>query len=414
MSSAQTQVVTGESKIHVKIDAYQGFARRLATWLIAQDTGLRIPPRAPERVHITGRHPPVSLDLTPFAARPEPVSAAAYFAGADKLADLLEGYRAARASRPFEPDIALLDTQVHPYAHRFLDTILTRARVDFNAAAARRIARFVSRLDVYAAVKTVESLLYSRRESALLAAAETRGWAVHFDHLAIRCGTASARSARRVATLLQEHHGYVPCQLRSQRSYRFADGWRAYPLYKILENGQILRIFLDESDTGHRTQIIQHWNRVYGFTAHHLALRASRLTAAGREAIPLPDLATALASAGVRLMETTGEYTHGLLVQAFAEPGWNPEIPPEIKQTLHGMAPDLDRAIENAKLIELVSRREMAAELAAEFYPLYGLSYDRADPQSTAPIYQYFLPAQAAHVIRTSVHARWGKARATA
>jgi hypothetical protein len=56
----------------------------------------------------------------------------------------------------------------------------------------------------------------------------------------------------------------------------------------------------------------------------------------------------------------------------------------------------------------------MAAELAADFYSLYGLSYDRADPQSTAPIYQYFLPAQAAHVIRTSVHARRAQPRTAA
>ena len=57
----------------------------------------------------------------------------------------------------------------------------------------------------------------------------------------------------------------------------------------------------------------------------------------------------------------------------------------------------------NGKLIELVARREMPRGLAAELYHGYGLGYDPANPDHSAPAYAYFLPAQAAHVIRTSV-----------
>jgi hypothetical protein len=59
-------------------------------------------------------------------------------------------------------------------------------------------------------------------------------------------------------------------------------------------------------------------------------------------------------------------------------------------------------AIENAKPIELVSRREMPLAFARRLYALYGLEFAPDNPRHSAPLYSYFLPAQAAHVIRTS------------
>ncbi|MGH8503992.1 MAG: hypothetical protein ACREVE_16340 [Gammaproteobacteria bacterium] len=388
------------------VNAYTRFGTRLVDWLAATETDLRPHPRVPSRALIMNAQ--VTLDLTPFEAVPQPASAFGYFAGVANLEELLEAYAAARVSRPFESDIPSLSARVHSYAQRFLDELLERASMHVDDATAKRIGSWVSHLDVYAAVKTVESFLNNEHDCALLAVAEERGWDVHFDHVAIRCGSSGERAARRVVALLREQHGYVHCQLGRQRSYRFADGWRAYPLYKILENGLVLRLFLDESEAGHPGQIIQHWNRVYGYTAHHLALRVSRRTPEGRVAVTLPELEAALAPRRITLMTPTGDYTYGLLVQVFAQPVWNPQVPADIKEELRRVAPGLECSIENAKLIELVSRREMSPELANEFYMLYGLRYQPLDPQYSAPIYQYFLPAQAAHVIRTSVEARQG------
>jgi hypothetical protein len=350
------------------VSPHTRFGTRLVEWLAATETDLRAHPHTPSRALITSAQ--VTLDLTPFEAIPQPASAFGYFAGVADLKDLLEAYQAARASQPFESDVPSLSARVHSYAQAFLDALIERARKTVDDATAKRIGAWVSGLDVYAAVKSVESLLNEERDRALLAVAEERGWDAHFDHVAIRCGSSGERAARQVVALLREHHGYVPCQLPSQRSYHFADGWRAYPLYKILENGLVLRLFLDESEADHPGQIIQHWNRVYGYTAHHLALRVSRRTPKGRVAVTLPELDAALAPRGIALMTPTGDYTRGLLVQVFAEPAWNPEVPADIMEELRGIAPGLDYSIENAKLIELLSRREMSPELAKELYAL--------------------------------------------
>ncbi len=45
----------------------------------------------------------------------------------------------------------------------------------------------------------------------------------------------------------------------------------------------------------------------------------------------------------------------------------------------------------------------MPPELAERFFQLYGLPYTPENPLHSAPIYPYFLPEQAAHVIRTSL-----------
>ncbi len=37
------------------------------------------------------------------------------------------------------------------------------------------------------------------------------------------------------------------------------------------------------------------------------------------------------------------------------------------------------------------------------YFSLYGFRYEPDNPRHSAPVYTYFLPAQAAHVIRTSL-----------
>ncbi len=60
-------------------------------------------------------------------------------------------------------------------------------------------------------------------------------------------------------------------------------------------------------------------------------------------------------------------------------------------------------SIENGKLLELVSRREMTELLKPAYFALYDIEFDSENPLHSAPVYPYFLPVQAAHVIRTSV-----------
>ena len=44
----------------------------------------------------------------------------------------------------------------------------------------------------------------------------------------VRCG-----SARRIVGLLKRYHGYRSAAVTREVCDRFADGWRAYPLYKL-------------------------------------------------------------------------------------------------------------------------------------------------------------------------------------
>lgn len=220
--------------------------------------------------------------------------------------------------------------------------------------------------------------------------------------MAIRCGSQEYRDAERVATLLREAHGYVSTQFTGERHYQFPDGWNACPVYKVLDNGQVLRIFIDQSDADAPAQIIQHWNRVYGYTAHHIGIRATRLRDGVREAVPLEEVMQALAARGIDILSPTGHYTRGLLSQVFTRPERNRDIPAALKAEIVAHGPALEKSIENAKLLELVSRRELAPSQARAWFALYGLKYDPASPHHSAPVYQYFLPAQAAHVINTS------------
>jgi hypothetical protein len=268
---------------------------------------------------------------------------------------------------------------------------------------ANLIGKWLADLDVYTAIKSVESLLNSKADIALIELAQQNSWTVHFDHLAIRCGSQAGRDAERVVDMLKEHHGYMPAQIPQQAYYQFPDGWNAYPLYKILDNGQVLRLFIDQSDADDKGQIIQHWNKVYGYTAHHLAIRASVIENGQRVAVLLDDVMDALRKRGVEIMTPTGGYTQGLLLQVFTKPELNSGIPSELKQSIVKHGEDLNKKIENGKLLEIVSRKELSKELAQKYFSLYGIKYDSENPLHSAPVYQYFLPAQAAHVTRTSV-----------
>jgi hypothetical protein len=381
---------------------YSSFAAKVAQQLLASDPTFKAD-EAPNRIHIAGTGAEIFiLDMTPFAATPAAVTAQPFFEGVGTVSKLLSAYQSAKHSLPFETDLPEARENLSEYADDFLTALLARANAALSDAQARLIAEWVKNLDIYCAVKAVESFCYSQADLKLLEIAPRYGWDVIYDHMAIRCGAQEHHDAERVSKLLIESHGYSASQLPGEEYYQFPDGWNAYPLYKILQNGQVLRLFVDQSDADAPAQIIQHWNRVYGYTAHHLGIRATKLVNGVRFAVPLDDLMHALEKEGIKIMTPTGHYTQGLLLQVFTQPEKNSNIPAALKAEIIAHGPQLEKTIENAKLLELVSRREMEPRFAWDYFELYGLKYDPSNPLHSAPYYQYFLPAQAAHVIKTS------------
>ncbi len=343
------------------------------------------------------------LNLVPFVAQPCEPTASQYFNAVTSVDELLSAYKQAKQSRVFESDCFEIYRAVDGYAQQYLDGLFKQAKTFIDDSDAVVIADWLKDLDIYVAVKATESLLNSRADLNVLKIAKQQNWQVHFDHLAIRCGSSSTCAAQRVVEMLVQEHGYVAPQLVAERYYQFTDGWSAYPLYKMLSNGQSIRLFVDQSDAGFSQQIIQHWNRVYGFTAHHLAMRATHNDEGMCQAVTLAHFMAVLNQNGVSILTPTGGYTRGLLEQVFTKPEKNLSVPKGIKETLARIDVHLPNIIENGKLLELVSRRELPQELAEAFFALYGITWDRENALHSAPCFQYFLPAQAAHVIKTSM-----------
>jgi hypothetical protein len=383
---------------------FAAFATALAVDITAREPALTIHPESPQRVLATRPDTQtVSMDLTPVQLTPQQASAEDFFCSVESSDDLLQAYASASSALPLEWDDPEAMSPVDDYALEFRNRLLLHAATELNDHEAREMAQWLGKLDIYAAVKALEALVNHPHDRALLRIATEQGWTVHLDHLAIRCGSEDNHAAQRVVQMLEQHHGYTPSQITSEACYRFDDGWDAYPLYKLLENGRMIRLFVDESSRDNQVQIIQHWNRVYGFTAHHLAMRAFTTDSDGRHATPLHQIMQAMGQAGVETMTPTGDYTSGLLEQVFTRPTHTPDVPPAITTELAHINPELPRQVENGKLIELVTRREMPPAAAEQLFDLYHLDYSADDPDHSAPLYHYFLPAQAAHVIHTSV-----------
>jgi len=382
---------------------FQSFATLVAATLTDNSDTFQHNANKPQCINAIGDASELfTLDLTPFEIKPQAVSAYSFFDGIDDISHLLSAYQSAKQSLPFEVNLPDAQGHVSAYAEAFINAVLARANVTLSHHQARLIAEWVKHLDIYCAVKSIESFLYSRADLTLLEIAPQLGWDIIFDHMAIRCGNQANLDAERIAALLKQQHGFVSTQFSGEDYYQFPDGWNAHPVYKMLENGQVLRIFIDQSDAHAPAQIIQHWNHVYGYTAHHLGIRATTLRDGERVAVPLDDIMAALTQAGINIMTPTGHYTHGLLMQVFSEPEKNAGIPAELKAAVAAYGPQLAKSIENAKLLELLSRKELPPQLAKAYFALYEIEYDAANPRHAAPYYQYFLPAQAAHVINTS------------
>ncbi len=384
-------------------DRFIEFAISASNQLLDHESAFKPDTGQAEVVHVKGKNDKVySLNMTPFDAVPADVTASEFFEGVNSIHTLLSAYEAAKSSLPFETDIPEAKAHLSPYVDQFTQSMVEKARANLNDRQAKMIANWIKDLDVYCAVKSVESFMYSHADLKLLEIAPRYEWDVVFDHMAIRCGSQANLDAERISTLLKEKHGYVSTQFPGEAYYQFPDGWNAYPVYKMLRNGQVLRVFVDQSDGDDKLQIIQHWNRVYGYTAHHVGIRATRVRSGMREAVPLDEVMEALKKEGIEILTPTGQYTEGLLLQVFTKPEINHDIPQDVKAEIIAHGAHLEKVIENAKLLELVSRRELDPNLAFQYFALYGLKYDVRNPLHSAPVYQYFLPAQAAHVIKTS------------
>lgn len=384
-------------------DPHQAFAIQLASSLHQLNPELRVDNEQPDHILINKHNDHyASLDLTPFRAEPQTVSARGLFENIHSLQQLIERYYQARSLLPFEESLAIFQS-IDDEARKLPQNILNEAREHISDKQAECIANWIKHLDIYTAVKSVESLLNSRADIKLLMVAEDMNWHCHFDHLAIRCGSSTHKCAEQVRDLLIQYHGYVPAQMKGADYYHFNDGWNAYLLYKILNNGQVLRLFIDQSDSNRPEQVIQHWNQIYGFTAHHLAMRLT--TADNSSAIRLNEVADRLKKDNVNILTPTGLYTQGILEQAFTQPERNRPLDRKTISRLKSIRPGLEDTLKNGKLLELVSRTELPAQYKPAYFDLYKIKYDSSCPQHSVPVYEYFLPEQAAHVIRTSVEA---------
>lgn len=264
-----------------------------------------------------------------------------------------------------------------------------------NVQSHERIWNFVRHLDAYTAVKCIENFATNPEILAIFDVADEEGWDIHFDHMAIRCGTDSNNDSKFVSESLKQY-GYQPSQLTTQQQYVFSTGWSAYPMYKLLRNGEVLRVFVDQSDKP--AQIIHLWNKAYGFTCHHMAMRATKKVDCIRHAIPLSELTEKLNAKGVETMPPTGAATNGLLEQLFTKPQINDNLPQDLLDEAKAIDETFPAKLKNGKLIELVSRKELPVTMAETLMNAYDVNY----LSQSCPIYPYFLPEQAEHVIATS------------
>lgn len=340
----------------------------------------------------------VSLDLSVLDIDSVNADALLLFSNITTAKELIKAYKKGRSSLPFEEENEVFMKGRSEYAKKYLDKIIKTAE-NLKDEDAALISEFVKNLDIYTAVRSCETLFSNRANLQLLKLAQTKkNWTVLFDHLAIRTGSSNKESAQQIVQMLIKYHGYKPPSNKDEYFYRFKDGRSAYILYKLLNNAQVLRLFVDQSDD--KKQIIQHWNYVYGYTAHHLGLRIVELKDGVLRSVGLTEISKEMQKRDVIVMQATGLYTKGLLEQAFTKPQKDESIPQEV---LKHVDKELIESIKNAKLLEIVARKEMPVYLAEKLYKHYQLKYQKQNPLFSAPYYNYFLPAQAAHVIKTSM-----------
>ena len=175
---------------------YSSFANSLARHLLEHEAGFNSDSKQKQILHVHCNDSQVfALDMTPFIATPAAVSARQWFDGVNCVSTLLSAYQAAKQSLPFEMDFPEARKNVSAYAEDFLSALLSRANAALTDQQAALIANWVKHLDVYCAVKSVESFLYSHADLKLLEIAPDYGWDVVFDVMASRGGSQEYKDA---------------------------------------------------------------------------------------------------------------------------------------------------------------------------------------------------------------------------
>ena len=153
-----------------KIDnsEFEQFSRNVAKELIVNEKFTTISDQ-PDALQIQKDDQEVAnIDLTPFIAKPQPATASKYFASVESVSHLLSAYEAAKSDYEFENDLDDASAHVSVYAGEFLQSIFHRAKQVITDQQASLIGSWLTNLDVYTAVKSVESLLNSKADIALL------------------------------------------------------------------------------------------------------------------------------------------------------------------------------------------------------------------------------------------------------
>ena len=126
---------------------HEEFAVQLVNDVSSRFTGLRTTPEKQCQITLPcSTQESSSIELTPFAVEAKTTDDKQLFNTV---------HTQARQLKPFEEDLAHACDYVSDYATEFLATIFNHARQQINDEDARRIAEFVSSLDLYTAVKSM-------------------------------------------------------------------------------------------------------------------------------------------------------------------------------------------------------------------------------------------------------------------
>ncbi len=372
---------------------------KITDWLMTQNTAFERDAINPAQLHFYPTHNryaglKVSFNLSPVDLPLEVADAQQQFQQVQTINSLISQYWEVRRTHHFEHDIPAAMDNIHPWADDFLEALMASASAHFTDQDACLIAKFVSTLDSYAAIKTIESLLNNPQDVLLLRIAKENDWQVHLDHIAIRCGNQRNEDAERIFNFLMKHHHYYPPQHIEEAYLLSTEGWSAYPLYKVMNNGQLIRIIVSQADSEHAQQAIQHWNHVYGYTAHHIGLRLTKHNAEeGRQQVSLTEISQSQQSTIFKLNTVikSANLMHQVLLNT-AKPNL---LPNDILTAAQSFNPEILTILRQGKLIELISRLELPDTLKEKWFKLYQIRYEPSNPIHSVPAFNLFSPLKA-------------------
>ncbi len=326
------------------------------------------------------------FDMTPITLTASKPTAKPYFEAVTNAVSLLEAYFEARSTLPFEEDDPKAMQNVNEFAQAFGDQLLQQAQ-HLQEDEAKLIASFVKELDIYSAVRSCETFFADPISLQLLQISKERGWYVLFDHLAISAGSHTCQDARYVADYLIKHHEYTFADIPEQNSYQ-DEKKSIYPLYKQLDNGVMLRILVQESDT--EDEITQYQNHTYGFTAPLLALRILKTGLHGPESLPLHEVYQELET--VPLDRPFYEFSQNLFQCVFLPAHASAKIPESFEQMLNVIEPNLLTQLQKPPRLSIVSRKELPLEYKKSYFEHYGIIFNSHNYLHSAACYNFFLP----------------------